>query len=89
MDIDNITDIRAQSSGIIEVGWVTLYVDGKELQFDIEEHSIRGGYDFKVYVAFGTDISMFDIKVDEETHMVLDEEFIDFIRDQYTQLSTQ
>lgn len=64
-------------------------VRAEELQFDIEEHSIRGGHDFKVHVAFGTDLSKFDIKVDEETHRVLDEEFIEFIRDQYSELSRQ
>ena len=87
MNLDKIIEVTATSSGIIEVGSVTLYLDNLELQFDIEEHCIKGNHEFRVYQAFGTDLEGLEIEVDTETHRVLDERLVNFIHQQYGELS--
>lgn len=87
MDLDKILEIHAHSSGIIEVGSCTIYIEDRELQFDIEEMSIKGNHEFRVYQAFGTDLEGLEITVDPETHRVLDEPLVNFIHQQYGELS--
>ena len=87
MDLEIIKEVHAYSNGIIEVGSITLYLEDNELQFDIEEHCISGGYEFRVYLAFGTDVSGLDIEVDPKTHRVLDERLVNFIHQQYGELT--
>lgn len=87
MNLDIIQEVAASSSGIIEVGSVTLYLADRELQFDIEELAIKGNYEFRVYSTFGTDLSDLEIEVDADTHRILDERLVEFIRQQYAELS--
>ena len=87
MNLELIKEVTAHSSGIIEIGSVTLYLENDELQFDIEEHSIKGNHEFRVYLAFGTDVSVLDIEVDPKTYRVLDERLINLIHQQYGELT--
>jgi hypothetical protein len=87
MDLETIKEVIATSSGIIEIGSVTLYLADRELQFDIEEHAIKGNHEFRVYQAFGTDLTDLEIEIDPDTHRILDEELIDFIHQHYAELS--
>jgi hypothetical protein len=87
MNIENITQITATNSGIIEIGSLTIYIDGHELQFDIEEHNIKGNYEFKAFLAFGTDVSSFDIEINHLINQVIDQKFLSFLKEQYSQLS--
>ena len=87
MHLDIIQEVSASSSGIIEVGSVTLYLADRELQFDIEELAIKGNHEFRVYSAFGTDLSDLEIEVDADTHRILDERLVEFIQHQYAELS--
>ena len=87
MNLEKILETHAHSSGIIEVGSCTLYLEDRELQFDIEELSIKGNHEFRVYLAFGTDIAGLEIEVDPDTHRVLDERLVNFIHQQYGELS--
>jgi hypothetical protein len=87
MDLEIIKEITAVSSGIIEVGSMTLYLEDTELQFDIEEHCIKGNHEFRVYLAFGTDVSGLDIEVDPKTHRVLDERLVNLMHEQYGELT--
>ena len=87
MELDKIKEVTAHSSGIIEVGHCTLFLEDRELQFDIEEHSIKGNHEFRIYLAFGTDISGLEIEVEPDTNRILDQRLINFIHQQYGELS--
>lgn len=88
MDLDKITQITATSKGIIEIGSATIYLEGKEYQFDIEEHLINGNHEFKVFLAFGTDTKdLVGFKVDGKTAKVLDQPLVDLIHQEYQRLS--
>lgn len=87
MNLEEIKEVIASSSGIIEVGSCTIFLEERELQFDIEEHCIKGNHEFRVYVAFGTDLTGLEVEVDPETHRILDERLINFIHQQYGELS--
>lgn len=87
MDLEIIKEVTAHSSGIIEIGSMTLYLEDNELQFDIEEHCIKGNHEFRVYLAFDTDVSGLDIDVDPKTYRVLDERLVNLMHQQYAELS--
>ena len=87
MNLEAIKEVIASSSGIIAVGSCTIFLEEMELQFDIEEHSIKGNYEFRVYAAFGTDLTGLEVEVDPATHRILDERLINFIHQQYVELS--
>lgn len=87
MNLEAIKEVIASSSGIIEVGSCIIFLEERELQFDIEEHCIKGNHEFRVYQAFGTDLTGLEVEVDPETHRILDERLINFIHQQYGELS--
>lgn len=86
--LEKIKETTAVSLGIVEHGSVTIYTEDSELQFDIEEYNLNGNHGFRVYTAFGTDLSCLGIQVDPKSKRVLDETLVDFILDQYQGLST-
>jgi len=83
MDIFNITEVRATSMGIIDVGSVVIYMDNQEFMFDTEEEIINGTHNFKVFLSFGTDNEILKLNVNSETGQVIDEQFVNFIYDHY------
>lgn len=87
MELEKIKEVVAHSSGIIEVGHCTLYLEDREIEFDIEEHAIKGNHEFRVYQAFGTDLTGLGIDVDPDAHRILDERLIGFIHQRYGELS--
>ena len=87
MELDKIKEVAAHSSGIIEVGHCTLFLEDRELKFDIEEHSIAGNHEFRVYLDPDTDITDLEIEVEPDTNRILDERLINFIHQQYGELS--
>jgi hypothetical protein len=83
MDIFKITEVRATSMGIIDIGSVTIYVDNQEFTFNIEEEIINGNHNFNVFLSFTPDNQILKLNVNSETGQVLDEQFVNFIYDQY------
>jgi hypothetical protein len=79
------TEVQAHSSGIIEVGTVKIFIGDQEWDFDIEEHAIKGNYQFKVFLARWQDSSKLDLELDDAR--VIDQRFIDFIHSEYQRLS--
>lgn len=86
--LEKIKDVTAVSLGIVEHGSVTIYAEDSELQFDIEEYNVNGNHGFRVYTAFGTELSSLGIQVDPKSKRVLDETLVDFIWDHYRCLSS-
>ena len=85
MNLEEITEVQAHSSGIIEVGTVKIFIGDKEWDFDIEEHAIKGNHEFKVFLARWQDSSELDLELDDDR--VIDQRFIDFIHSEYQRLS--
>lgn len=85
MNLDQITEVHAHSSGIIEVGTVKIFIGDHEWDFDIEEHAIKGNHEFKVFLARWQDSSEIDLELDDGR--VIDQKFIDFIYCEYQRLS--
>jgi hypothetical protein len=83
MHIFNITEVHATSRGIIDVGSVTIYMDNQEFMFDTKEEIINGNHNFKVFLSFGTDNEILKLNVNNETHQVMDEQFVNFIYEHY------
>lgn len=85
MNLDQITEVHAHSSGIIEIGSVTIWIGDKEWIFDIEEHAVKGNHEFKVFLARWQDSIGLDLDLDED--QVIDADFIEFIWQEYQRLS--
>ena len=86
MNLEKITEIEAHNSGIIEFGTVKIFIDGKEWDFDIRESSIKGNYEFKVFLGAWQDSSLLDLELDADSRVV-DQSFVDFIHSEYQRLS--
>ena len=84
--LEEIHEIRAYSSGIVEMGSVTIFIDNQEWQFDIEEWSIQGNWEFKVYLARWQDFTHLDLPLDQGR--VVDESFCEFIREEYCRITS-
>jgi len=87
MDIFDVTEVHANSKGIIDVGSVTIYMDNQEFMFDTEEEIINGNHDFKVFLSLMTDNEILKLNVNDETGQVLDEQFVNFIYERYQELT--
>lgn len=85
MNLAEITEVHAHSSGIIEVGTVKVFIGDQEWDFDIMEHAVNGNHEFKVFLARWQDSSKLDLGLDDS--QVIDQEFIDFIHSEYQRLS--
>ena len=85
MNLEEITEVQAHSSGIIEVGTVKIFIGDHEWDFDIEEHSIKGNHEFKVFLARWQD--SFELGLELDNGRVIDQRFIDFIHSEYQRLS--
>lgn len=87
MDIFNINEVRAYSKGIIEIGSVTILSNNKEYMFEIEEHCINGNHEFKVFMLIEEDNESLNLNIDNGTGEILDEQFVNFIHDEYQRLT--
>jgi hypothetical protein len=55
--------------------------------FDIEEHIINGNHEFKVFLLIEEDNQSLNLNIDDKTGQILDEEFVNFIHDEYQRLT--
>ncbi len=85
--LEEITEVRAYSSGIVEMGSVTCFINNREWQFDIEEWAVHGNLEFKVYLARWQDPKELDLALEEGR--VVDELFCRFIQDEYYRITGQ
>ena len=86
-DIFEINEVHAYSKGIIEIGSVTIFSNNKEYMFDIEEHMINGNHEFKVFLLIEEDNQSLNLNIDDKTGQILDEEFVNFIHNEYQRLT--
>jgi hypothetical protein len=87
MDIFNINEVHATSKGIIEIGSVTILSNNNEYMFEIEEHNINGNHEFKVFLSIEEDNESLNLNIDNGTGQILDEQFVNFIQDEYQRLT--
>jgi len=87
MDIFNINEVHATSKGIIEIGSVTIFSNNNEYMFEIEEHNINGNHEFKVFLLIEEDNESLNLNINDETGQILDEQFVNFIHDEYQRLT--
>ena len=87
MDIFDINEVHAHSKGIIEMGSVTIFSNNKEYMFEIEEHCINGNHEFKVFMLIEEDNESLNLNIDNGTGEILDEQFVNFIHDEYQRLT--
>jgi hypothetical protein len=87
MDIFNINEVQATSKGIIEIGSVTIFSNNNEYMFEIEEHNINGNHEFKVFLSIEEDNESLNLNIDNGTGEILDEQFVNFIQDEYQRLT--
>jgi hypothetical protein len=87
MDIFNINEVHATSKGIIEIGSVTIFSNNNEYMFEIEEHNINGNHEFKVFLLIEEDNESLNLNINDETGQILDEQFVNFIYDEYQRLT--
>ena len=87
MDIFNINEVQAYSKGIIEIGSVTILSNNKEYMFEIEEHCINGNHEFKVFMLIEEDNESLNLNIDNGTGEIMDEQFVNFIHDEYQRLT--
>ena len=87
MDIFDINEVRVTSKGIIEIGSVTIFSNNKEYMFDVEEHYIKGNHEFKVFMTVEEDNESLNLNINNETGQILDEQFINFVHQEYQRLT--
>jgi len=87
MYIVDINEVQATSRGIIEIGSVTIFSNNKEYMFDTEEHCINGNHEFKVFITIEEDNESLNLNIDDKTGQIMDEQFVNFIYDEYQRLT--
>jgi hypothetical protein len=87
MNILDINEVHATSKGIIEIGSVTIFSNNKEYMFEIEEHNINGNHEFKVFMLIEEDNESLNLNINNGTGEILDEQFVNFIHDEYQRLT--
>jgi hypothetical protein len=87
MDIFNINEVHAHTKGIIEIGSVTIFSNNKEYMFEIEERCINGNHEFKVFMLIEEDNESLNLNINNGTGEIMDEQFVNFIHDEYQRLT--
>jgi hypothetical protein len=81
MKLEEVSDVIAQSRGVVELGAVSFDLGGKTYHVGIEESNIHGNHRFDVFLE-NPDEDL-NPEICQETGVVLDPEFIRFIEDEY------
>ena len=55
--------------------------------FEIEEHNINGNHEFKVFMLIEEDNESLNLNINNGTGEILDEQFVNFIHDEYQRLT--
>jgi hypothetical protein len=87
INLEEIKEIRAYTSGIVEMGSVTIIINNREWQFDIEEWAVHGNLEFRVYLARWQDSK--DLALELEEGRVVDNHFCRFIQDEYYRITAK